>query len=88
MGLNEPHKPPMCRNIVENYEKGEEMAQLLGFFRDFAKWTGMAIFYSNLKKKTSRTTDYSGPTIDSVKNRSFLRHTATYPLHIGILVYP
>ena len=46
MGLNEPHKPPMCRNIVENYEKGEEMAKLLGFFRDLAKWTGMPIFYS------------------------------------------
>ena len=78
----------MCRNIAENDENGEEMAQLLGFFRDFAKWLRMAIFYSNLKKKTSRTTNYSGPTIDSVKNRSFLRHTATNSLHIGILVYP
>ena len=43
----------MCRNIGENDENGEEMAQLLGFVRHFAKWTGMAIFYSNLKKKTS-----------------------------------
>ena len=51
MGLNESYKPSVCRNIAENDENGEEMAQLLVFFRDFAKWTGMAIFYLNLKKK-------------------------------------
>ena len=41
----------MCRNIGENDENGEEVALLLGFLRDLAKWTGMAIFYSDLKKK-------------------------------------
>ena len=41
----------MCRNIDKNTQNGEETAQLFGFFRDLAKWTGMAIFYSNLMKK-------------------------------------
>ena len=51
MGLNKSYKPSMCRNIGKNDENGEETAQLFGFFRDLAKWTGMAIFYSNLMKK-------------------------------------
>ena len=51
MGLNKSYKPSMCRNIGENDENDEEMAQSLGFFRDFTKWTGMANFYSDLKKK-------------------------------------
>ena len=41
----------MCRNIFKNDENGDEMAQLLSFFRDLAKWTGMAIFYADLKRK-------------------------------------
>ena len=78
----------MCRNIAGNDENGEEMAKLWGFLRDFAKWIGMAIFLLEFEEKASRTTDDSGSTKGSVKNRSFLRHRATYPLHIGTLVYP
>ena len=51
MGLNKSYKPSMCRNIGKNDENVEEMVQSLGFFRDFAKWRGMAIFYLDLKKK-------------------------------------
>ena len=87
-GLNKFYKPSMCRNIGENDENGVEMAQLLDFFRDFAKLTEMAIFYSDLQKKTLRTTDSSDPTNGSVKNKSFLRHRAIYPLHIGTLDNP
>ena len=51
MGLNKSYKPSMCRNIGENDENDEKMAQSLGFFRDFAKWMGMVIYYSDVKKK-------------------------------------
>ena len=51
MGLNEPYRPSLCRNIDENDENDEETAQLLGFFGDYANWTGMAIFYSDLKQE-------------------------------------
>ena len=37
MGLNKSYKPSMCRNIGENDENGEEMAELLGFSKDFAE---------------------------------------------------
>ena len=46
MGLNKPYKPTLCRNIGKNDENGEEMAKLLGFFRDLAKWAKVAIFFT------------------------------------------
>ena len=88
MGLNESYKPTLCRNIGKNDENGKEMAQLLGFLRGFVKWAEMANLLLGFEEKTSTTTDKSCQSNGPVKTRSFLRHTATYPLHIGTLVYP
>ena len=88
MGLNKSYKPSTCRNIGQNDGNGEEMVQLLGFFREFAKWTEMAIFLLGFEENTSKTTDDRGRNTGSLKKRYFLRHTATYPLHNGTLVYP
>ena len=88
MGLNKPYKPTLCRNVGKNDENGEEMAKLLGFFRGFVYWTGMANLLLGFEEKTSTTTGKSCQSSGPVKTRSFLRHTSTYPLHIGTLLYP
>ena len=46
MALNNSHMPTVCRDIAENDKNGEEMAQLLGFFRDLANWTGVTTFFT------------------------------------------
>ena len=51
MGLSKSYMPSMCHNVGKNDENGVKMTQVLGFFRDLTKWTGMAIFYSDLEKK-------------------------------------